>query len=988
MAGLPQQNIPIPFAQGVSTKLDPKQVPLGKLLTLENGVFQTPMELRKRYGYTALSQSILGGGTLDNSGGLFTFNDEILQFSPSNATPAKGGYLYGYDSGNSAWSSVGPFYNGKITTEAVSTSAATEAAIGQIYPDGTYDSVSGLSCYAWSDASNGDIYASINDETTGKLLYSARIVTTPTQTSQAGIRVLIFNSNFFIIYTDGGSIKYVRFATSAPTAIAGTGTIVSSDYFDALVVGSRLYVVYGTATISMVYLNTSYAVSSPTSNGALATIQTFALCSDGGTNIGIAVGTDLTAYGAVFDTNLSVVLGATNLTNGGATAFEAIGVCFTNSKYHIYGSSTGTVTRYARFTTAGASKTIANFMTRVGVISRPFVYNGQIFVFVGARVALQDTVLLLMHYADCDDSYPACVVGKAAYAAYGPTNHNCANPAQTVAMSSGIYRIAYMQQNGVKRTHITDSAFQAATATWALTTDFTVPQNAAQIANGTHISGGQLWLYDGRNITEHGFHFYPSMTLAQSNAAGTIANGTYQYVTVYEWTDGQGQVHRSAPSLPVSITVTGANDTVVATAATLSQTNKRGIATTGTVAATNPVKVCLYRTTNLGTIFYFTASSDNDITAATVTVTDLSPDATIINNIQLYTTGGVVDNSGAPACSAVTTYKSRLVLIPSENPYSWWFSQEVIPDSEATQSTPVEMSDIFIQNIDQKGGALTGCLSMDDKLILMKRNLPYYVVGNGPGTNGANNDYSPPQEITSPVGTALANSLVLTPMGIMFEAADSAGIWLLDRGLNTSYIGSEVEAYNSQSVTSAVAYPKYNQIRFSMSGGVALVFDYFVNQWTVFTNIAAVQAVNWRGSYTYMRSTALALQESTSTFTDNGTFVQLKAVTSWMKLAGLQGFQRIYEAQILGDYQSSHSLIAKVYYDFGPTAGQTTTITPNNTPPYQWRLQFKRQKCEAMKIELYDTQISPAEGMSLSALTLVVGIKYGANKMSSSRTFD
>ena len=76
-----KQNVPISLAQGVDTKTDFKQVVVGKLLVLQNGFFQTLQEIRKRFGYDALTNSIEGGGTISSGKGLTTFVDELLEWS-------------------------------------------------------------------------------------------------------------------------------------------------------------------------------------------------------------------------------------------------------------------------------------------------------------------------------------------------------------------------------------------------------------------------------------------------------------------------------------------------------------------------------------------------------------------------------------------------------------------------------------------------------------------------------------------------------------------------------------------------------------------------------------------------------------------------------------------------------------------------------------------------------------------------------------------
>lgn len=108
-------------------------------------------------------------------------------------------------------------------------------------------------------------------------------------------------------------------------------------------------------------------------------------------------------------------------------------------------------------------------------------------------------------------------------------------------------------------------------------------------------------------------------------------------------------------------------------------------------------------------------------------------------------------------------------------------------------------------------------------------------------------------------------------------------------------------------------------------------------------------------------------------------------------MAGIQGFQRIYKALLVGDYKSPHTLNCELTYDFVSTVAQTITVPVASAPsgvPYQYRLFPSRQKCEAMQFTLYDTQ-SPTygEGLSLSALSFEVGIKRGLNKVSESQSY-
>ncbi len=143
-------------------------------------------------------------------------------------------------------------------------------------------------------------------------------------------------------------------------------------------------------------------------------------------------------------------------------------------------------------------------------------------------------------------------------------------------------------------------------------------------------------------------------------------------------------------------------------------------------------------------------------------------------------------------------------------------------------------------------------------------------------------------------------------------------------------------------------------------------------------------------------------QETPGSYLDGSSPVLLKFTTSWINLAGLQGFERAYFFQLLGEYISPHKLAVSIAYDYAPTPSQTLTISPDNFnelygddplygngSPYggnptleQWQVFFTTQKCQSFQItiqELFDaTKGAPAgAGLTLSGLNLVVGLKKG-----------
>ena len=414
-----------------------------------------------------------------------------------------------------------------------------------------------------------------------------------------------------------------------------------------------------------------------------------------------------------------------------------------------------------------------------------------------------------------------------------------------------------------------------------------------------------------------------------------------------------------------------------------------------------PVILQIYRTADDQTTPFLITSVKTPILNNTMvdfsTFTDTQNDFVIIGNPTLYTLGGVLENIPAPACSYVTVYQDRIILLPEENKNQWWYSKQNIP------GVPVEFSDFFVNNVDQAGGDLVSCLKMDSELIFFKETQIEYITGQGPDSTGNQNDFSAPINIASDVGCSDKDSVVLTPAGIFFKSLK--GIYLLARGLQLQYVGADVESYNQFSVISANLIENTQQVRFCLSNGQAIVYDYFVREWSTFTNIPAEDSVIFQGQFTYLTEQGLVLQETPGQYTDNGEFIKLKLQTAWLSFAGLQGFQRVYQMLFLGDYFNPHNVAVYAAYDFNPFAVQQNVTqvgailgtgpygsdptygatTPYGGPPptYKFRVNFNRQKCTTIQLTIEDQQLynSYGENLALSAFSFSVGSKGTADKI-------
>lgn len=397
------------------------------------------------------------------------------------------------------------------------------------------------------------------------------------------------------------------------------------------------------------------------------------------------------------------------------------------------------------------------------------------------------------------------------------------------------------------------------------------------------------------------------------------------------------------------------------------------------------VRNVVYRTEANGTILYRTSSLQNPLInikdSSEWGMIDTTSDTILVGNNLIYTTGGVIENIAPPASDIFGSFKNRVILVPSENTLTWQFSQQAIP------GIPIQFNDVFVKNIDQTGGGISAIGTIDEKLIFFKDSHIFFTVGDGPTSTGANDDFIEAQLITTDSGCTNRKSVARMPLGLMYRS--EKGIYLLDRSLAASYLGQNVAGYNDIEITSAQLEATLNQVRFTLVSGETLVYDYLVNQWSVFTNINAADAVIFDNRFTYARPSGPVYKEDPTNYTDDGDFIQMYLETAWLQFAGIQGFERIYKLLLIGEYESPHTLNVITRTDFKDDDNQNVIIPVLSDPGvYQYRVFTKIQKCESMKIIIYDTQGSPfGQGMRLSAMTLEVGIKQGTNKLSAAKSY-
>lgn len=1083
-----KETIELAFGRGLELKEDPFRIPIGNFLRLENMIFTVGDRLTKRNGYLQIS------ALPEDATFITTFNENLT---------AVGKSLQAYSAGNMNWVNKGalqplsldvlPLIRSNTNQSQVDTAISDNGYVCTVYTDQTPTSVGTLRY----------MYA-VADSTTGQNIVSPTVIpATGGGTITGSPRVFVLVGYFIIAFTNviGGTshLQYIAVSINDPTVVT-TNTDIAAAYtsstrisWDGVVVNNKLFFAYNTTaggqSIKITYITS--ALGSPVtattySNAGRVTATILSMTADmsnpsapviwaayynSSSNEGYAVAVDqnlnkIISTPVQWTTVLTVLNIAPVAASGVMTIFYEI------SNAYSYDSTIPTnYLKIQTVTQAGVAGTAATLVRSVGLASKAFIVD-DVYYFLAAYQSTHQPTYFLMNGS-------GQVISRIDY---GNGGGYLAVGLPSVHLDDNVASIGYLikdfitSQNTSETEAITKSNIYSQTGInlvkFTIGTSNVVP---AEIGQSLHLSGGFLWQYDGYSPVEHNFFVWPDdVEVTLSNTGGAMVSQEYQYQVIYTWTDNQGNIHRSAPSIatiadmstdnkaftqPTALTPTAnltsgsrvlssvssftgiavgqivtdtttpaniqtgsyitafdsgagtitlslpATATAVGDSLSISSRNKVTINIPYlrlTYKTANPVKIEIYRWSTGQQSFYqvtsITSPTMNLTTSDSLAYVDTQADNQIVGNSLLYTTGGVVENVGSPSFKALTLFDNRLFGIDAEDRNLLLFSKQVI------EQTPVEMTDLFSIYVspttasEGSTGPMFCIAPMDDKLIIFKENALYYINGTGPDNTGANNQYSQPLFITSTVGCTNQQSIVFIDQGLMFQS--NKGIWLLGRDLGVKYIGAPVETYtNTGLVQSAVNIPGTTQVRFTLNTGVTLMYDYFYQQWGVFSGVPAISATLYGELHTYLDSFGRIFQENPGSYLDGNSPVLMNFKTGWINVAGINGYQRIHELYFLGSFISPANIVVNIANDFG-SAIQQDIITPfNYSDPYgvadvygqgspyggpgrflNWKVQVDHQKCQSFQISIqeqfdssYGTQAGG--GFTLSAITSVISLK-------------
>ena len=323
---------------------------------------------------------------------------------------------------------------------------------------------------------------------------------------------------------------------------------------------------------------------------------------------------------------------------------------------------------------------------------------------------------------------------------------------------------------------------------------------------------------------------------------------------------------------------------------------------------------------------------------------------------------------------------------------------EVWPSKLLVEGYAPEFAPDLVARIPAEGGECTALAALDDKVVVFKERAIFVLFGS-PGTNtGQRATLQTARLVSGDVGCSNPRSVVEGPFGVAFQASSGSnsargGIHVIDRGLAVSFVGFPAKD-TTAGVTfeSAVLVPAEKEVRWVMPSADVLVWSYDLNRWHVHTARSRYSACLRRGRYASLVTNALVYVDQDG-WDHNGLTLfsthESQVVTNWIKLAGLQGFQRVWTATFLFLWHGS-AITIEAITDYNPNWSAAASRTWSESAldslsadgtgsRVQVSFHLPVQKCEAIRFRITeDTANTSGQGFELVGLTLEAGVKRGS----------
>lgn len=976
------QTVNIPFSAGLSTKVDDFALEPPGLAVCQNAVFTETGGIQKRLPYTALSKNILGGGNISNPRRLAVLGDELILFTKDT--------LYSWSARDAKWVSRGTYLAPVVTEKSRFTQNADQSEVERAELGNTV-------VMAWNLNESGGVYVAAYDKTTGATILAPTVLS-GADTSNPRLLALTDKILLFWRYNlvelraiaiDPDDVATGVASASSPTTVMST-TAVDFGYDVAAISNTSAVAVmrlnpstsYGIATIDE-SLTVAASAKARTCDGPIGVAYSvlaakIAVVRANGTNI---QGDTLTS--ALVDSTTGAAVGTVDTAASRiAVGFRSVANSGVYRCYAFWQRGTATVGNPVKsnwLASDGTVGTQGTFVLNADIASKAFDHGGSVFVwliFTRDTAAGQNTLFL---YKD-DATLQAKAITTRASRGFGQDGW----VASVQNVGGNTYAMGAMECRALDA--VTEFYGAASPREVWVEFDSNAARRTAQIGRTLYVTGGQVLQYDGRSLAELGFHVFPWSLTVSDSGAGSLAAGTYAWKSTFASENAFGELDRSTTAKYVT-TAIGASREATITHGTTGFTLR--------TSTDSPIAIEDWRgmvDADVDEPFYLVSAKDpsdgsgdnhyvaNAPTTATVVNVDDMVDATAQNKEQNPENGTVLEGIAPPPASIIVADDERLYLagIPGD-PYAIW------PSKLRSDGEVPAFHDSLVVRLPAHGGDITALAFMNNTLIVFKESAIYAMPGAGQNNDGSGQAFGPSQLLSADMGAVSADAVAVAREGLVFFSRK--GWCLLDRGYSAQYIGEKVEGFNTDTFTAVHVLEDRHEIRCVGSGRV-LMFDTNAKEWSEWTITDGLHAAIWNGVYHYISEDDANVKGEAAAHSAASSY-SMVIETAWIKLAGLQGFQRIRHAMLLFEALSEHTLRLEVYRDFigSEVAGHFQTIDfpiAGGAPGVGLQLRHAPsiQKMSAFKMRITD-RFPVGGSLNLTGLALEVGIKRGLNRNAS-----
>lgn len=955
MSGLVPQTVQVLLGERNKKVSDKLAVP-GTLTRAENVEMTTTGRYQRRPG--SVSDLSPAAGTTEVVG----YRDELVALSSAAMYSSFGG----------SWQQRSGTLNRHMTQSLEGATTGTDQRKHDFARGGGYD------WHVWEDGARGGIRYSVRDTTTGAWAVFDK------QVSATGAcpAVLSIGAQIGITYVDVGNVlRVARVAHASPSTISSDVLVDIAKFtsYDWQAFSGNVIVLaykFDVAGASRFRVR-SWDMSTNASTGVVT--------SAAATNGDVAIGSldhnlsdSVFYFSAINATAWSQIRVPTNLSAVTETVLEtglpSPGIAFGKSTTgwidgslvaHMYATNNDgpyTVsTRYRTRTNAGVISLVCD-LRMAHLVSKAWKVpsTGERFVLVGyiGAGAFSGTILALPG-AWFAGPVARILTGVAPYGTFGADPTTNGNRLPTPVLTGDTASIAVMKAGaGSVTARPFLDAFRVDLAPWTAGVARPVEADGALV-----IPGGFPRVYDGNQVVESGFHVSPPI-IQGTTVAGTLAAATYFYTAIYSWKDANGTKHTSSPA-PDTTHILGAPGGIRVDVPSCQLTARQG----------TPVVAEIYRTkanAGSGAPKYFRGYATGLVSAQLWAFTD--NDVNTPDGEELYTQNDVIlDNGPPPPMRQMWTWGGRQWGLLEENRRGAAWSKL------SKEEFGGEWNEEGQFQIDDQFGDLTAGIGMGERNILFKRDAVYWIAGAGPDDAG-NGTFSDPQRIDGAPGTTTPRSLVATDMGVFYQAPDKV-VWLLTPGLERIPLGDPCVDI-TDTITSAALVPDRREVRFTTAAGTTLKYDLTHKRWMTNTGQPALSSTVWSGTWYYVHTNSSVRHEDRTVWAEVGTGYQAILEFTWLSLAQLNGYSRIWAIHILGELLGTHSLTATLTADYGTVGSVSRNVSSaaliSTLHGYrvECRVPLTMQQNTALKLLLADGAPSTA-GFGIDAFLLQCGFQPG-----------